>query len=332
MSASEKLSPPFTFVFSPQAKLVSFSKSLKDSLYPGSSFGDIFLNESKYAFAALVAEKNIPETLHFGQAGLSYAFSSHLLKDPEDRLLALIITLLSSESSAPALPDIDDKMIRMDRLAQIGQLASSIAHEIRNPLAGINANVQVLNDMLAGESSFKKFFDVILEEIQRIEKIIKDLLNYSRQSKPIFEKISVEKIFEHVNTLISHQLHKKNVRLKFQSDTAIPLITADSGQLIQIFLNCIFNAAEAMPEGGDVIVKCSSLNETGEVSISFKDTGIGINNDIRERIFEPFFTTRAKGLGLGLSVVRKIMDDHNGKIVIDSQEGQGTEVSLMFHP
>ncbi|EKD28445.1 MAG: signal transduction histidine kinase, nitrogen specific, NtrB [uncultured bacterium] len=328
MTAS-KIKLPFTLVFSTQGKLVSFSEAVFDFLKIGMQFSDVF-ESGKISFTKFFENPgDLPENLQFNNLHLLFSYTYHLMKTPTNEVLALIITIISNESEK-AYTAIDERIIRMDRLAQVGQLAASIAHEIRNPLAGINANIQVLADMLSDDEKYLKFFDVILEEVGRVEKIIKDLLDYSKQSKPVLTPVSPANIFEHVNTLVSSQLNKHRVKLKLETEGFTSTIKADFGQLTQIFLNCIMNASQAMPEGGVITVFFKEHPENNVFKIIFSDTGIGIPNDIKEKIFDPFFTTKAKGLGLGLSVIKKIMEDHEGKIEVESEEGKGTNISLVF--
>ena len=325
MTADRTIFTPSTLVFSPSGKLVSRSEGL-GFLSIGLPFDSLVSGD--ISLSSLLEGKPFPEEGFQIKEYGGFNAMSHVMKDPTGKALALIITLLSPRLAEDAPATIDEKMIRMDRLAKIGQLASSIAHEIRNPLAGISANVQVLSEIVPDKGSYQKFFEVILEEIARVEKIIKDLLDYSRNTKPSLVPTSLNNVFEHLKTLVSAQLSKQKIRLEFLNTTALPEIHADFGQLIQIFLNCIMNSSQAMTNGGTITVECEPRQEILEIRV--RDNGIGIKKELLDKIFEPFFTTRAKGLGLGLSVTKKIMEDHLGKIEIRSMEGAGTDVILTF--
>lgn len=326
MTANNLLSSPATFVFSNSSKLASVTSGFGLEEYKGCLFEALFPQTS--LFQQLVSETtSLPEELYFKPADLYFSYIHHIMKDNSNSPLAIIIVLFPHKEISQSHP-IDEKIIQMDRLAKAGQLASSIAHEIRNPLAGISANVQVLADIIPDKESYQKFFTIILDEINRVEKIIKDLLDYARPSKPVLSPVSLKNIFEHIHTLLTPQLTRQKVKLSIPTLKSTPSLIGDFSQIIQVLLNCIMNSAHAMPEGGEIQVTYNEHPET--ISIIIRDQGIGIKKDLLNKIFEPFFTTRAKGLGLGLSVTKKIMEDHKGSIEIHSLEGQGTEVFLTF--
>ncbi|EFK97827.1 Signal transduction histidine-protein kinase atoS [sediment metagenome] len=305
---------------------MSFPKHNEGLFIRGASFESLF--EGSELFDKLKNE-NIPPpvSVFFIPLSIALTFTHHVMKDSDSKIIGLILTLLG-EDSKEGVSYVDDKMIRMDRLAKVGLLASSIAHEIRNPLAGISANVQVLAEIITDKKEYQKFFDVILEEISRVEKIIHDLLDYSRPTKLLLSKVFITEVFEHIQTLTSAQFNKQKVAIEFLLPASLPPIRADFGQVIQVFLNCLMNAAQALPEGGKIILQCDALND--HLNISIKDRGMGIKPALLDKIFEPFFTTRDKGLGLGLSVTKKIMEDHKGSISIESIENIGTTVKLLF--
>ena len=326
LTANNDLTVPITLVFSNTAKLASISSHSGFDSYKGSPFENFFSDST--LFNNLISETaEIPKEIFFKPLNLSFPYTSHVMKDPSANPLALIIVLLPKvENTGNQI--IDDKIIQMDRLAKAGQLASSIAHEIRNPLAGISANVQVLADIIPDKVSYEKFFTIILDEINRVERIIKDLLDYARPSKPVLAPVSLKNIMEHIQTLLNPQLTRQKVKLHAPDINQNITLLGDFSQIIQVLLNCIMNSAHAMPEGGSIQI--SHNEEHDSITLVIRDHGIGIKKEILDKIFEPFFTTRAKGLGLGLSVTKKIMDDHKGSIKIYSSEGQGTEVLLTF--
>jgi len=321
------MQPPFTLVFALDKKLVSVQNHLENILHTGSSFDDIFLtttNDFKNIHENLKAK---PTTLKLNVDGLVYDYLSHVMTNQSGHKLAVIITLFENKTSHTK---IDKAMIRMDRLAQVGQLAASIAHEIKNPLAGINANVQVLSEILKNDPSTSQFFPIIIEEVNRVDKIITNLLDYSKLQKPCLQPTDLNNVINHVKNLVSTQLQKKKIRFITPSANNLPEIQADSNQLTQVFLNCILNSSQAMPNGGDIIISADITQNKKQFEIIIKDNGCGISKDLMNKIFEPFFTTRTKGLGLGLSVTQKIMDDHKGLITIKSEKNNGTEISLFF--
>jgi len=318
---------PFTLVFALDKKLVSVQDHFETIFNIGSGFDEIFSVTDNDFLAIHDNLKTKPKMLKLNLNQYIYTYLSHVMKNQAGHKLAVIITLLENKQS---YNKIDKAMVRMDRLAQVGQLAASIAHEIKNPLAGINANVQVLSEMLKNDKSFSPFFPIIIEEVNRVDKIITNLLDYSKLQKPCLQPIDITNVIDHVKNLVSAQLHKKNIKLITPLKNNFPQIQADYNQLTQVFLNCILNSSQAMPDGGDIIINAHITLNQKQLEITIKDNGLGISRDVMNKIFEPFFTTRTKGLGLGLSVTQKIMDDHNGLISIKSKKNNGTTISLFF--
>jgi signal transduction histidine kinase len=223
---------------------------------------------------------------------------------------------------------IDERLLRMDRLAQVGQLAASLAHEIRNPLAGISANVQVLADQLKNNLESQPFIDIVMEEIQRVDRILKDLLGFARQGKPVFQPLFLKDVFTQVKALVSAQLRTNNIHMDVELTDSLPTLHADLSQMIQIFLNLILNASQAMPNGGRITINAQT--ETEKLRVNVEDTGCGMESHTLQKMFDPFFSTKAFGLGLGLSVAHKIMEDHGGQIEAQSTLGVGTKIILLF--
>lgn len=220
---------------------------------------------------------------------------------------------------------------RADRLATVGEIASAIAHEIKNPLAGISGAIQVIRDSETIQQEHKKIFNEILNQISRVSKTIHDLLSLAREVKPSFDRTHPHEILDRITTLLSKQIEKGNVKIikKFHPD--VPYIMADSEQLQQVFLNLLLNAIQAMPEGGTITVETEPLFlDKEKVKIKISDTGIGMDEEIMERIFEPFFTTKPKGTGLGLYTTRKIVEIHGGKIHVESTKGKGSTFTIIL--
>jgi signal transduction histidine kinase len=328
LKVTRNIQKPLVLVFSPSGKLVSFSHNAEEFGLQGETFHSLF-EGGEHLFESLSCETGtLPDSIIFSPAEEHLAFVPHVLKDPTGTVLAVIMTLFPDLNQKEETPVLDERMIRMDRLAQVGQLAASLAHEIRNPLAGISANVQVLTSLFEKNDSNQKIFSIILEEVERVEKIMKDLLGYARQARPLMEPLSLPSLFEQVNSLISAQLSKQNIRLILKSGASLRRILADGGQLTQVFLNLILNAANAMPRGGEINVEIEEMES--EVKIVFRDNGVGMEPSTLAKIFDPFFTTKTKGLGLGLTIAKKIIEDHHGRIEASSCLEKGTRITLFF--
>ena len=234
---------------------------------------------------------------------------------------AMLFMIEDLNSQAEKLKDAQEKIIRSEKLATVGQLASSVAHELRNPLSVIKNAIYYLNMLKIGDdnSDIKENMDIISSEIESSDKIISDLLEFSRIKKTIIESADINSI---IKETIDRLTVPKNIGLIAQLGENLPLVDVDSQQMQQVFYNLATNAMQAMEKGGNLTISSSSSNEY--ITVSFKDTGCGIPEKNLKKIFEPLFSTKIKGTGLGLSVVASIVEGHGGKINIESQLDKGT--------
>jgi two-component system sensor histidine kinase PilS (NtrC family) len=216
---------------------------------------------------------------------------------------------------------------RQDRLAAIGRMAASIAHEIRNPLAAMRGSIQMLRAEMEGDSSQTELMEIILRESDRLNRIITDFLNYARPRTITQSEVDVGDLLHQTFALLQHSpeiLETQSIEEEIPSE---PVITvADAGQLKQVFWNLARNALQAMPQGGTLRARVE-MNSHNRLRISFSDTGRGMSPDQVERLFEPFSSTTG-GTGLGLSIVYQIIRDHGGTINVSSLEGQGTTITV----
>lgn len=215
------------------------------------------------------------------------------------------------------------ELFRSEKLAAIGQFAAGFAHEIRNPLTSINLLIQSMKERLPEDGTYREDLNVIEEEILRINEIVDQFLRFSKPSQPLLEETEVISILEEVLQLLKLQIEKQKVIVK-KEFTALPSIVIDKEQIKQVFLNLILNAIQAMPDGGELKLE-AKLSEDGRfVKLKFKDTGVGISREDLGKLFDPFYTTKENGVGLGLSIVHRIMDQHKGRIEVESMPGEGT--------
>ncbi|MDQ2975987.1 MAG: ATP-binding protein, partial [Acidobacteriota bacterium] len=216
---------------------------------------------------------------------------------------------------------------RQDRLAAIGRMAASIAHEIRNPLAAMRGSIQMLRADMDGDSSQTELMEIILRESDRLNRIISDFLSYARPRSIIQSKIDVGELLKQTFTLLRHsaEIHEDHV-IKEEVPPAPVLVNADSEQLQQVFWNLARNALQAMPTGGTLRAALQK-NSNHRLRIVFSDTGRGMSPEQVEHLFEPFSSTTG-GTGLGLSIVYQIIRDHGGTINVRSREGQGTTITV----
>lgn len=217
---------------------------------------------------------------------------------------------------------LEAQAVRADRLATIGELASGIAHEIRNPMAIIKTISQTLQEE---KEDFSEGLEIIIKEVDRANKVIDGILNFAKPIENKVKEISLNDLIKEVILITDKYLRKQNITFDINLDNDAKII-ADKEKLKQVFINLIFNGVQSMDSGGKLIIK-TEKRENG-IIIILKDTGIGISKENLNKVFDPFFTTKEKGVGLGLSVSDRIIQDHNGYITIDSIVGQGTQIDI----
>lgn len=223
----------------------------------------------------------------------------------------------------------ENEFRRMGELAAIGQLAASIAHELRNPLSSIKGAAQFLSKEYEDHGAIVEFLGIIIEEVNGLNKLTTEFLDYGRPMQLELKPTSLNSVVDKTLQLMSVHITDNNVVVNESLDTAIPDIQADEGQLDQVLKNIIINSLQAMPGGGALAVETGRA-PAGGAYVSVKDTGTGIAPDKLDRIFVPFFTTKTKGTGLGLSVVRKIVENHGGTIEVTSEVGSGSTFTIIL--
>jgi signal transduction histidine kinase/putative methionine-R-sulfoxide reductase with GAF domain len=215
------------------------------------------------------------------------------------------------------------QLIRSEKLAALGQLAAGIAHEIRNPLTSINILIHSLTENLPSGNSHREDLKVIEEEINRINEILDRFLRFAKPAPPLLERTDVASIFEETLQLIRPRIEKQRivVQKEFQS---LPIILMDREQMKQVALNLLLNAVQAMPDGGTLALRGRNSEDGQWIHISIQDSGMGIPSEDMNKLFDPFFSTKEGGIGLGLSIAHRIIDQHHGKIEVESVPGKGT--------
>ncbi|HYA32362.1 MAG TPA: ATP-binding protein, partial [Thermodesulfovibrionales bacterium] len=210
--------------------------------------------------------------------------------------------------------------------------SANMAHEIRNPLASLKGSIEMLKEGALTKDHGEKLMNIALNEMDRLNKIITDFLTYSRPKSPEFFRFDLHTMLDEIIELIrSAAVNTDNIVIRKEFGGKREII-ADPLKLRQVFLNLGMNALESMPEGGELLISTRSSKE--RVTVSVRDSGIGIPKDNLKDIFYPFFTTKDKGTGLGLSIAYRIIEEHNGKLTVKSTPGQGAtfEVVLPLAP
>ncbi len=226
------------------------------------------------------------------------------------------------------LRKMEEQIRRTDRLSSIGTLSAGMAHEIKNPLVTIKTFTELL-PVQYGDTEFRQtFFDLVGQEVKRIDTIVNRLLNFARPAKASLKPVSLHDVLENSIHLVEQQLVKHQIRLEKDLAAERSLIQGDAEQLNQTFINFFLNATQAMAPGGTLSVKTFVLKSSVQVDV--KDTGCGLSDEKRKHIFDPFFTTKENGVGLGLSVSHGIIQEHKGAIDVESEEGRGTVFHVLF--
>ncbi len=205
-------------------------------------------------------------------------------------------------------------------------LLECVAHEIRNPLAGIKTGIQFIGKRSIKQGDDEEVYSMVLKEIARLDEVVTGFLNFARPARSIRKKMKIVEVLEKAIAITNKHFKQQGITVRREYDEKLPTITIDERQTKQVFLNIFDNAIQAMPDGGDLRLKIQSYNKKMYVEVS--DTGVGISQSLINKVFEPFFTTRAQGIGLGLSVIKRILEEHNGEIGVESEEDKGTTVTV----
>ena len=223
----------------------------------------------------------------------------------------------------------DKYLQRVNRLISLGELAAGVAHEVRNPLTGIGVVLDILRSRKKLSKADKGLIEEATLEIERLEKIVADLLDFARPKDFDFELVDINDVVESICFLINRQCKNQNLNLKVKYGENIQRAKMDSERIKQGLLNIVINSIQAMPDGGDIVIETfyeggqGGLDESQSINVSISDTGPGIPDYAKDRIFDPFFTTHSEGTGLGLSITHSIIKEYNGSIKVESSEGKG---------
>jgi signal transduction histidine kinase len=218
-------------------------------------------------------------------------------------------------------------LINAEKLASVGKLAASVAHELRNPLTSVKMWLFSIQRTIGRDEELERKFRTISEEITRMETVIRNFLEFSRPPGLKLQWHDVWSLLDNTMDLVAHHIEGRNIRIVREISRPAGRVRADADQLKQVFVNLLQNAAEAMTEGGEIHVSTAVETEPGGrkmAVVRIRDTGPGMPDDVRQRIFEPFYTTKDDGTGLGLCIAARIMERHGGRLVLESSTPQGT--------
>jgi two-component system NtrC family sensor kinase len=221
-------------------------------------------------------------------------------------------------------------LIQTEKMAALGRLAASLAHEINNPLQALRSGLSLLRNRQLSEEKRQRYLEIANREVERLITTVEKMLNFSRPSAEQRERVDVNDLLEETLFLVSKQLQRSRVTVRRQLAPRLPQVEIVAGQIRQVFLNIILNALDAMPDGGELTVATGWDRDHQAVWISFTDTGVGIPEEDQPRIFEPFFTRKFRGTGLGLTISYSIVERHGGRIELESRVGQGSRFTVFL--
>jgi nitrogen-specific signal transduction histidine kinase len=222
-----------------------------------------------------------------------------------------------------------DQLVQSEKLAALGTMAAGIAHEIRNPLTSLQLFVEMMAVRFDDHEFRAKFTQIVPPEVERLNRIVNDLVSFAKPSKLTMEPAQINEILDKTVRLSEISFKKMNVKT-IKEFGSVPMVPVDQQKIMQIFLNLLMNGSQAMPNGGTLTVRTYYDEIHKKVCVDVKDTGVGISEENMKKLFAPFFTTKEGGTGLGLAITKRIIDEHKGEIKIHSKLGEGTTFTVEF--
>ena len=251
-------------------------------------------------------------------------FSTSPLRDESGKIIGAIGVM----RELTQIKQMEKRLRRQDRLVALGEMSAAMAHEIRNPLAGIKTGVEYLGMFLDDEQ--KDSVTMIVKEITRLNRIVTDMTSYANRPPMNWEEEDIKDIINMSLAFLKYEIEEKHIEVIKHFDKKVPNLKLDRYQIREIFDNIILNAIQASKNNGKIKISTHLLSKEKGIEIKISDTGIGISKENRERIFNPFFTTKNGGTGLGLSICHRIITEHNGYISIPGKQGKGTTMRIVL--
>lgn len=249
---------------------------------------------------------------------------------PVINLEGVVERVVYYEKDATEARKLEQRLQQSEKLKALGTLAAGVAHEIRNPLATINFNAQMLRRELPLDLAQQQMFEDMVQEIRKIDRIVQQVLHFAKPREPQFLPNQLNDIVRYCYDLSNVYLRKAHVEISLDLAEGLPPLVVDYGQISQVIMNLVINAIEAMTHGGKLRVSTARRGDPPALLLEVRDTGPGILEEDRDRIFDPFFTRKPEGTGLGLSISRQILEKHGAEIEMESVPGEGTLFRVIF--
>lgn len=268
---------------------------------------------------ALVRDRQM-EIVRGPNSRIPLSLSAAPLKDDAGREMGSVLLIKDLRE----IRGLQEKVRRNERLASLGRLAAGVAHEIRNPLSSIRGFAQYFQKRFSGQAEEEGYASVMIKEVDRLNRVITELLDFAGPKEPHRERQPIEAIVEHALKLLASDLAARKAKVVREYEPGLPPIPVDRDQLSQVFINILLNAIQSMGEAGEIRIVLRRRVPPPGIEVSVTDTGAGIPAEDLEKVFEPFFSRKRKGTGLGLAIVHQIVTGHQGEIGVESEAGRGT--------
>lgn len=220
--------------------------------------------------------------------------------------------------------EMEEKLLRSDKMALVGQMASGLAHEIKNPITGISAAIQVISQSLNEDDPNREIFEEIQNQIIRMKRTLSDLLRYAKPRKPQLIESDINDLIRKIIALMEPNAKSQNISMDVELSKDLPYLQVDPDMIQQVLLNLCLNAIQAQKSGGRILLHTDQDDDGSFVVVTLKDEGPGISPEVLGQIFDPFYTTKHTGTGLGLTICQQIIEEHKGRLEINSEEKKGT--------
>jgi len=304
----------------------------------GSSMRNLFADptEAETIIRDLVKNRKMYESREVAlltrtQKVIPIGFTTTVLDVKDPQFSGIIISFRDLTN----LQNLRNQIERMDRLATLGEVSAGIAHEIRNPLAGIKTSAQVLEESFSPNDFRSQLVSRIVKEIDRSNELLKKFFKFAKPGKPKQEFVNIESLIKGINLLLESKMNKKNIVLKTNFIEDIPYVYVDENQIEQVLINMLLNAIDAIESDGIITITTKTVAEEDVkkgnimwVVVDLEDSGAGIAQENIEKIFNPFFTTKNEGVGLGLSISSRLIEENGGRIEVNSELRKGTKFSI----